>query len=75
MFLRCLAADKRRSLVYAMKKYLWSVHLTAGALALFESSFIVQDFLRMGRLLAIFFVAALIGLIASYVAERLTEKK
>lgn len=58
-----------------MKKYLWSVHLVAGALALIESSFIVQEFLRMGRLLAIFSVAALIGLIAIYVAERLAEKK
>ena len=75
MFLRCLAAHKRCSLVHAMKKYLWSVHLTAGVLALFESSFIVQEFLRMGMLLAIFSVAALIGLIAIYVAERLAEKK
>lgn len=58
-----------------MKKYLWTVHLTAGSLALFESILTVQDFSRLGRLLAIFSVAALIGLISIYVAERIAEKK
>ena len=58
-----------------MKKYLWSVHLTAGSLSLFESILTVQDFSRLGRLLAIFSVAALIGLISIYVAERIAEKK
>ena len=58
-----------------MKKYLWSVHLIAGALALFESILTVQDFSRIGRLLSIFSVTALVGLISIYVAERIAEKK
>ena len=61
--------------MHAMKNYLWSLHLGAGVLALFESLFTVQDFSRTGGLLAIFSVAALIALILIYVVERILENK
>ena len=53
-----------------MKKYLWVLHITAGSLALFESVFTVQDFARIGRLLTVFSIVALIGLISIYISER-----
>ena len=52
-----------------MKKYLWSVHVSAGVLAIFESILTVSDFSRMGRLFAVLSVVSLVSLVAIYIAE------
>jgi hypothetical protein len=54
-----------------MKKYLWSFHIIAGLLAIL----LIHEFSRLGLLFAVFSVAALLSLVAIYIAERLVAKK
>lgn len=52
-----------------MKKYLWSVHIAAGLLALLTSMLRTDEFFRFYILLSIFSVSALLGLVAIHIKE------
>ena len=52
-----------------MKKYLWTVHVVAGLLALFSSILKTDELFRLYVLLSVFSVSALLGLVAIYIKE------